>query len=124
MIDTNIVSAHFKRDPAVTPKLEASEAIYLPTTVLSELHFGAHRSPNPDKNLEWIGRFVSAVVLLAIDAETAALYGRTKAELTSAGLIIPDNDLWIGAVAKQHRLPLVSRDQHFSHVSGLHWLVW
>lgn len=37
---------------------------------------------------------------------------------------IPDDDVWIAAVARQHRLTLVTRDAHFAHVDGLslaHW---
>jgi tRNA(fMet)-specific endonuclease VapC len=124
LIDTNIVSAHFKGDPAVTPRLQASDTIYLPSIVLGELHFGAHRSPNPDRNLERVGGFVAAVILVPVDAATAAIYGQLKAELMTAGQIIPDNDLWIAALAKQHDLTLVSRDQHFSHVTALKWVVW
>jgi tRNA(fMet)-specific endonuclease VapC len=52
LIDTNIVSAHFKGDPQVTPNLEASEVVYLPVVVLGELHFGACRSSDLRKNLE------------------------------------------------------------------------
>lgn len=124
LVDTNIVSTHFRGDSAVTPKLQASDTIYLPSIVLGELHFGAHRSPHPARNLERIGRFVAAALLLSVDAATAALYGQLKAELMTAGQIIPDNDLWIAALAKQHDLTLVSRDQHFSHVPGLKWVVW
>lgn len=124
LVDTNIVSAHFKGDPAVTPKLQASDTIYLPTIVLGEMHFGAHRSPHPDRNLERIERFVTAVTLLPVEAATSTLYGQLKARLMTAGQMIPDNDLWIAALAKQHDLMLVSRDQHFSHVTGLKWVVW
>jgi len=124
LVDTNIVSAHFKADPAVTPNLQASDTIYRPSIVLGELHFGAHRSPDSARNLDRIGRFVTGVVLLSVDAMTASLYGQLKAELTHAGKLIPDNDLWIAALAKQHDLTLVSRDQHFSRVPGLKWVVW
>ena len=63
-------------------------------------------------------------MMMPVDAATAALYGRLKAELMTPGQIIPDNDLWIAALAKQHDLTLVSRDQHFGHVTGLKWVVW
>jgi tRNA(fMet)-specific endonuclease VapC len=32
---------------------------------------------------------------------------------------IPANDAWIAALAEQHRLPVLSRDQHFDAVPGL-----
>ena len=124
LVDTNIVSAHFKGDRAITPRLQACDMIYLPSIVLGELHFGAHRSLNPAGNLERIGRFVAAVMLLSVDAATAVLYGQLKADLMTAGQIIPDNDLWIAALGKQHDLTLISRDQHFAHVTGLKWVVW
>ncbi len=63
LIDTNIVSAHFKGDSAVTPKLQQTDTIYLPSIVLGELHFGAHRSPNPVRNLDRVERFAAAAVL-------------------------------------------------------------
>jgi len=124
LLDTNIVSAHFKGEPAVTSKLEAAVTIYLPTIVLGELHFGAHRSPTPSKNLQRIQRFLAAVTVMSVDAATAVLYGEVKADLTSTGNIIPDNDLWTAALAKQHDLTVISRDQHFGHVAGLKWVVW
>src|SRR5947208_57583 len=106
LIDTNIVSAHFKADPSVTPKLNDAEAIYLPTVVLGELHYGAHRSQNKERTLQRIQRFLTAVILLDVTEQTGRLYGRIKAELTTSGMIIPDNDLWIAAMARQHDLPL------------------
>jgi tRNA(fMet)-specific endonuclease VapC len=32
---------------------------------------------------------------------------------------IPENDLWIAALARQHALTLVTRDAHFTGVRGL-----
>src|SRR5439155_21487487 len=121
LVDTNIVSAHFKGDPVVMPKLQAADVIYLPSIVLGELIFGAHKSPNRIRNLARIEQFRSATVLLTMDADTAAIYGRLKAELSSAGKMIPDNDLWVAALAIQHNLALISRDQHFRNISGLNW---
>lgn len=38
--------------------------------------------------------------------------------------IIPMNDLWIAAIARQHNLPVLSRDTHFDHVAGLTRIGW
>lgn len=40
------------------------------------------------------------------------------------GRPIPDNDIWIAALADQHQLILVSRDQHFNEVDGLQIEKW
>jgi predicted nucleic acid-binding protein len=45
-------------------------------------------------------------------------------ELRRKGRAIPGNDLWIAALARQHALPLISRDQHFDFVSGLTRTGW
>ena len=38
--------------------------------------------------------------------------------------MIPDNDLWIAAVALQHDLTVMTRDNHFAAVSGLATVGW
>jgi tRNA(fMet)-specific endonuclease VapC len=55
---------------------------------------------------------------------TAEHYGHIKADLERTGSRNPENDLWIAALAREHQLPLVTRDQHFSLVKGLKALLW
>jgi tRNA(fMet)-specific endonuclease VapC len=124
LIDTNIVSAHFKGDANVTPRLQTAPAIYVSAVVVGELYFGAERSPNADRNQRRIEQFLGAVLVLDVEKETARVYGRIKAELMTTGQMIPDNDLWIAAPAKQRDMTLISRDRHFGHVPGLKWEIW
>ena len=58
------------------------------------------------------------------DTTTAQIYGRIKADLRYNGQMIPDNDLWIAAVALQHGPTLMTRDNHFAAVSGLATVGW
>ena len=44
--------------------------------------------------------------------------------LAKAGTPIPDNDIWIAALAFEHHLPLAARDAHFDRISGLQVLKW
>ena len=44
--------------------------------------------------------------------------------LKQSGRPLPSNDLWIAALARQHRLPLLSRDGHFDFVSWAFCLVY
>ncbi|MGH8801121.1 MAG: PIN domain-containing protein [Casimicrobiaceae bacterium] len=37
---------------------------------------------------------------------------------------MPANDAWIAALALQHRLPLLSRDQHFDVIPQLRRQSW
>jgi tRNA(fMet)-specific endonuclease VapC len=59
------------------------------------------------------------VEVLLPDRETAEQYARLFVQLKRAGTPIPDNDLWIAALALQHGLRLVTRDAHFSKIPQL-----
>ena len=37
---------------------------------------------------------------------------------------IPENDIWIAALAIQHGLAVASRDAHFDHVKGPKRVSW
>jgi tRNA(fMet)-specific endonuclease VapC len=62
--------------------------------------------------------------MLFPDQSTTEHFGQIKAELSKLGKPIPDNDLWIAAIARQHGLPVATRDAHFTHVPGLQTLSW
>jgi tRNA(fMet)-specific endonuclease VapC len=98
--------------------------VYLPWVVLGELHFGAQRAQRRQEQLAYIRDLLTYAVVLFADQGTTEMYGEVKAELARLGKPIPDNDLWIAAVARQHDLPLATRDTHFAQVPGLKTLAW
>ncbi len=44
--------------------------------------------------------------------------------LRMAGTPIPANDTWIAALAREHALPILSRNAHFDAVRDVHRLEW
>ena len=54
--------------------------------------------------------------VLAVTQETAASYAALRVALKESNTPIPANDAWIAALPLQHRLPVLSRDQHFDAV--------
>ena len=124
VLDTNIVTAFFKKEQVIGEAIHQAERVYLPITVLGELHFGARKSPHPQIHLQRITRFLLLVEVVHITQETAEIYGDIKAFLEARGQPIPDNDLWIAASALEYGLPLASRDQHFPRVPKLSVLTW
>jgi tRNA(fMet)-specific endonuclease VapC len=92
--------------------------------VLGELYYGARKSARTAENVERVAAFAAAAAVLSCDAATAALCGELKAQLRAQGTPIPENDLWIAALARQHELTLVSRDAHFGAVRGLAVVSW
>jgi predicted nucleic acid-binding protein len=61
---------------------------------------------------------------LSVDRETSGHYAQIRSELKKVGKPIPSNDLWIAALARQHRLPLMSLDGHFDAVQGMKRIGW
>jgi tRNA(fMet)-specific endonuclease VapC len=51
--------------------------------------------------------------------ETARQYGLIRADLAQKGRPIPDNDVWIAAIAIEYNLVLVTRDTHFENIDKL-----
>ena len=118
LLDTNFIIAFFSGEKAVSKHFTESE-VFVSSTVLGELYYGAQKSANAAANLARIDQFAAAVHVLSCDAVTAQFYGQVRERLRLKGRPIPENDIWIAATAIQHGLPLATRDDHFKEVEGL-----
>jgi tRNA(fMet)-specific endonuclease VapC len=72
----------------------------------------------------WLDVNLSLFDLLVVGRETAGRYAEPRRELKTAGTPIPSNDAWIAALAREHRLPVMTRDVHFQAIRGLNLLTW
>jgi tRNA(fMet)-specific endonuclease VapC len=124
LLDTSIVIALFAGDPAVQEHLEEAEEVFVPSIVLGELYFGVRKSGRVQQNLRRIDEFAFNSEVLACDLDTARGYGEIKSALQAKGRLIPENDFWIAAIARQHDLTLVARDGHFKEVKHLKVEAW
>jgi tRNA(fMet)-specific endonuclease VapC len=124
LLDTNIIIGLFANDTAILNQLAQSDDIFVPAIVLGELYYGAEKSGRVARNRQRIEQFTQANVILGIDATTATYYGRIKQRLQASGRPIPENDIWIAAIAQQYQLTLITRDQHFQHIAGLAVTSW
>jgi tRNA(fMet)-specific endonuclease VapC len=119
LLDTNAIIALWANEPALLPLLNAASQIFVSSIVLGELYFGARKSTRAEVNVARIDDFVGHTAILPCDAITAKHYGRIRDLLRQRGRPIPDNDLWIAAIAEQYQLTLLTRDDHFKEVEGL-----
>ena len=62
--------------------------------------------------------------MLLCDLAVAREYGRLKSELKAQGTPLPENDMWIAAIALRYKLTVASRDRHFSEIGGLAVVGW
>jgi tRNA(fMet)-specific endonuclease VapC len=74
--------------------------------------------------LQEIRNFLTGVVMLGQSETTAECYGQIRADLAKAGTPIPENDIWIAALAREQGMLLVTRDAHFQRISGLNIVNW
>jgi tRNA(fMet)-specific endonuclease VapC len=124
LVDTNIVIALFAAEATMTERLGETEEIFVPSIVLGELYYGARKSNRVRVNVARIDDFAARNIVLSCDTDTARRYGEVKNELRRKGRPIPENDIWIAALALQYDLTLVARDAHFEQVNGLRVEAW
>jgi len=124
LLDTNIVIAIFAKDSGVVDHLAQATEVFVPSIVLGGLFYGAHKSSQAHANIARIEEFAGDTVVLTCDAATGREYGRIKNDLRIRSRPIPENDIWIAAIAMQHGLTVVSRDDHFDEVSNLAVATW
>jgi tRNA(fMet)-specific endonuclease VapC len=124
MLDTNALSAWADADTALLRVLPKDRLWHLPVTALGEFLFGIRRSRQRARLERWILDVKAMCALVAADADTADHYADIREELRAAATPIPENDIWIAALCRQHRLALASRDEHFHKVRGLKCVEW
>lgn len=124
ILDTNALSAVADNEPAAVRIFSQAVTIELPVIVLGEYRFGIAHSRRRNEYEKWLGELIAATRVLPVDDETSSQYADIRAELKKAGQPIPSNDLWIAALSRQHRLPLMSQDGHFDAVEDLKRIGW
>jgi len=124
LLDTNIIIELFRGNSAIIAKLGNKQKVDIPHVVLAELLLGAYRSSNREKHLSQIRNFLKKCNIIQGDLDTADAYAVIKTELLKKGKPIPENDIWIAAIAKQHGLGLITKDRHFKEVQGIEIETW
>jgi predicted nucleic acid-binding protein len=119
ILDTNAISGLFADDPGLTSLLAGTDRHHLPTVVVGEYRYGLMRSRDRGVLAELLDELIEASLVLPIDLATTGHYAAVRDELRARGTPIPENDVWIAALARQHGLAVVSRDAHFDHVPQL-----
>lgn len=124
ILDTNALSAFADGDGKLLRVVENETELAVPVVVMGEYLYGIRQSRFRAKYEFWLTSNLSVLTVIAIGMETARHYAEIRGEFKAAGQPVPSNDLWIAALAREHRLPLVSRDRHFQAVQGLQLLSW
>ena len=120
-LDTNRLTDLFQGDAELADRLGECDEVWLPLVVLAQIKAGFYGGSQQHRNEKLLQSFLAqpTVGVLLPERETAEHYARLFVQLKRAGTPIPDNDLWIAALALQHDLKLITRDHHFERVPQL-----
>jgi tRNA(fMet)-specific endonuclease VapC len=120
-LDTNRLTDLFQGDAVLADRLGECDEVWLPLMVLAEIKAGFLGDSQQHRNEVLLQSFLArpTVRILLPARETAEHYARLFIQLKRAGTPVPDNDLWIAALALQHDLMLITRDRHFKCIPQL-----
>lgn len=124
LLDSNIIIDLFRGDQKTIDWIKGINEVILPVIVIGELYFGAQKSNHTQRRLQEIERLEEIATILDITKSTARIYSEIKDQLRVKGLPIPENDIWIAAIAKEHNLVLHTKDKHFENVDGISIEKW
>ncbi len=124
ILDTVAVSGLLDGDAALGELLRGIPKLKIPAVVLGEYRYGLESSRHRARLEPMLSALQEASEVLVVDADTAMPYAQIKERLRKLGQPVPENDLWIAALAIQHRLAVISRDTDFDRIPGVKRIGW
>jgi predicted nucleic acid-binding protein len=124
ILDTNAVSGLLEGHPTLEALLAREIRHELPVIVIGEYRYGLARSRLRRRLLPLFEQLIRESTVLPVTTATAAAYATVREALRSQGTPIPENDVWISALAIEHHLDIVSRDTDFDQVPGIRRRTW
>ena len=92
--------------------------------VLCELEVGIQQTPKPEENRRRLAQLLRHVRLWPLDANTARLYGAVYIELRRLGRVLSQVDMVLAALARQHKLTVLTTDRDFEALTDLQTENW
>ena len=120
-LDTNRLTDLFQGDAKLALFLGTCDEVWIPFVVLAEMKAGFYGGSRQVQNEVLLANLLARVTvdILYAGREKAEQYARLFVQLKRAGTPVPDNDLWIAALALEHDLALITRDRHFDKIPQL-----
>ena len=128
VLDTNVVSAAMKPEPALAVRdwldEQAAETLYLSSVTVAELLFGIGALPDGRRKqglaaiLDQLLRLFDGRIL-PFDTEAARRYANLAVAARNAGKGFPTPDGYIAAIAAAHGFTVATRDVSAFHAAGI-----
>jgi predicted nucleic acid-binding protein len=119
LLDTSVFIASETARPLDVERLPRESAISAVT--VAELQVGVLAARDLETRARRLATLeaVADVELLVVDAAVAASWALLRVHLAETGRRLNVNDLWIGATALAHGVPVVTQDDDFDPIDGV-----
>lgn len=124
LLDTGPIIAHLRGKIDITELAPGGALLFTSLFTVGELRKGIYKVINPDRERTKIETLMENIVVIMPDEITADIYAQVAADLEKRGQKIPENDVWIAAMALEYDMILARGDAHFDWVPGLDRLRW
>jgi len=130
LLDTNVISYVVDKRTSALSRFHGigpEDNLYSCAITEGELLFGVANAPVAKRNellAEISGVLVDLAGVVPVDRASAEAYSDIRYDLKMRGQSLPDNDIWIAAVAMANDYTLVSHDAAFARIPGLNLEDW
>jgi tRNA(fMet)-specific endonuclease VapC len=120
-IDTNAYTAFKRGHRQIQELLEAADEVVVPTIVLGELYSGFAMGSRESANIRELGSFLQkpGITIAPVSEGVAERYGMLMKALTTMGMLIPTNDVWIASISMETGARILSLDAHFHRIPAV-----
>ncbi len=130
LLDCNHMSAALRKVSALRERVHrgrrAGHRFISCYPVLCELEVAIQQTPKPEENRRRLAQLLRHVRLWPLDAETARLYGAVYIDLRRRGRVLSQVDMALAALARQHKLTVLTTDRDSEALPDLrveNWVV-
>ena len=95
ILDTDHCIAILRRILNVDRYISPETTIYITSTTVGELVYGAYKSSRPEHHMEQVRRLIGGATVLPYDRDAAYLFGELKNHLRAQGTPVAEPDLQI-----------------------------
>jgi tRNA(fMet)-specific endonuclease VapC len=123
LLDSNHLSAALRKVSRVRDRIHqarrAGHRFISCHAVLCELEVGIQQTTKPDEYRRRLVQLLRHIRLWPLEAETTRLYGAVYIELRQKGRALSQVDMMLAALARQHKLIVLTTDRDFEALPDL-----
>ena len=120
MLDTNAIRVLLERRSPQLDQWFAEDRCSVSAIVAAEIRFGLERRRLPERRAVLVQNLLDVLPVEAFDEPVSHVYGTLRFRLQQAGITVAAMDLLIASHALALERTLISDDQVFAQVPGLH----